>query len=611
MSLLRTKLATAFDLGLFDILNVLTYKFGNSIGLSSVRKIRSEVPRGPFFQLPKPTAVNSVPRKGWFDYQEAFGVVGEKLSDYPPDWFVSSESGKRLSVAHEDWWQIPDFDAAVGDIKTVWEASRFDWVLAHAQQSLSDNGEAYPRLEQWLGDWCVLNPPYKGPNWKCGQEASIRVMHLAMAALMLDQTKEMTCGMRALLTAHLKRIAPTIRYAMAQNNNHGTSEAAALFIGGSWLSSIGDQQGERWQLIGRKWLENRAERLIESDGSFSQYSVNYHRVVLDTMTMVELWRKALQLDQFSRLFYERVGSATTWLYTMTLPGTGDAPNLGANDGARLLPLTDTDFRDYRPSIQLASAVFLNLKAYGGEGSWNSPLHWMRISVPSKSLPIAASAEFNDGGFAVLRQDDVMLVLRYPRFRFRPGQADALHLDFWLKGKNWLRDAGTFSYAHNSAMEYFHGTESHNTVQFDGRDQMPKLSRFLYGDWIKTSSIEHLVCTNKAQSFSAGYIDGKGCKHVRRVELKPGVLVVTDEVDGFGNKAVLRWRLIPTDWEVDATNLRCGEFCINVTASSPLCRFELVSGWESRYYLRRIEIPVLEIEINKSATITTEIRWLYS
>jgi hypothetical protein len=61
------------------------------------------------------------------------------------------------------------------------------------------------------------------------------------------------------------------------------------------------------------------------------------------------------------------------------------------------------------------------------------------------------------------------------FRFRPSQADALHLDFWLAGSNVLRDAGSYSY--NTEPEWlnvFPGhNASHNTVQFDDRDQMPR------------------------------------------------------------------------------------------------------------------------------------------
>jgi len=74
---------------------------------------------------------------------------------------------------------------------------------------------------------------------------------------------------------------------------------------------------------------------------------------------------------------------------------------------------------------------------------------------------------------VLRHGPAMALLRYPRFRFRPSQADALHLDFWVSGENWLRDAGSFSYnTEQRWLNYFPGTVAHNTIQFDGRDQMP-------------------------------------------------------------------------------------------------------------------------------------------
>ena len=86
-------------------------------------------------------------------------------------------------------------------------------------------------------------------------------------------------------------VAPKIGYAVGQDNNHGTSEAAALFIGGRWLAALGHPVGTRWERNGRRWLEERAQRLIERDGSCSQYSVNYHRLMLDTLSVVEIWRR--------------------------------------------------------------------------------------------------------------------------------------------------------------------------------------------------------------------------------------------------------------------------------------------------------------------------------
>ncbi|MEN1395660.1 heparinase, partial [Pseudomonas aeruginosa] len=94
-------------------------------------------------------------------------------------------------------------------------------------------------------------------------------MHLALAAILLQQVTAPPAALLDLLRIHLRRIVPTIRYAIAQDNNHGTSEAAALFIGGSWLRAHGEPDAVTWMRLGRKWLENRAKHLIGEDGSFS------------------------------------------------------------------------------------------------------------------------------------------------------------------------------------------------------------------------------------------------------------------------------------------------------------------------------------------------------
>ena len=49
---------------------------------------------------------------------------------------------------------------------------------------------------------------------------------------------------------------------------------------------------------------------------------------------------------------------------------------------------------------------------------------------------------------------------------------------------------TVSYACNSnELDAFSGTQGHSTIQFDNRNQMPRLSRFLFGSWLKPSNIK--------------------------------------------------------------------------------------------------------------------------
>jgi len=469
--------------------------------------------------------------------------------------------------------------------------------------------DAATTLNAWLADWCGKNPPYLGPNWKCGQEASIRVMHLAMAACLCRQTDGPAPGLLSLVVTHLQRIEPTLHYALAQNNNHGTSEAAALFIGGSWLRITGgDARGAGWERKGRRWLEERVRRLVATDGSFSQYSVNYHRVLLDTLTMIELWRRTCGLQQFSPCFRERYRAATEWLRAFVDPDSGDAPNLGANDGARLLPFAMSEFRDFRHSVHVATAIQGLGRVYGA-GSWDRAAELLGVQSTELACGLLEDRDFPDGGYARLQAGKAVAYVRYPRFRFRPSHADALHVDFWLGARNLLRDAGTYGYAVDPEEQIsFSGVAGHNTVQFDERDQMPRIGRFLYGAWLRTRDVERLRRENGVSRMAASYRDWRGACHRRVVELSIGRLRVLDEIGGFRKKAVLRWRLAPGRWDVERQLVTGHGVTLRIDANVPVRRLDVVAGWESRYYLQKTELPVLEVEVSDPGRLTTEVSW---
>jgi len=604
-----TMARTALALGPINIARVILYRLGLRSGMARVCRTRFQLSSGPFFK-PQPSDFQIKPVSQWRDRALYFGWFSLPVSrNSCPDWHLNPFTGTRVHDTRAPWWRIPDFDPGVGDIKTIWEASRLDWVLAMVQRGVSGEADEWKHLNCWLEDWCRGNPPYLGPNWKCGQEASIRLMHLAMAALIGRQEKSSCPGLLDLIEAHLTRIAPTIQYAMAQDNNHGTSEAAALFIGGSWLARTGRTPGNRWEWLGRRWLENRVLRLVEPDGSFSQHSVNYHRLMLDTLSIVEVWRRQNGLAPFSATWQAKARAAARWLRAFTDPASGDAPNLGSNDGARLLPLTEADYRDYRPSVQLASALFENGRAYGKDGHWDLLLKWLGVKLPDRVLQERGSELYDYGGYALLRTKEARVILRYPRFRFRPSHADGLHLDFWLNGTNILRDGGSYSYSGEDGWrDYFRGTICHNTIQFDDRDQMPRLGRFLFGDWIRTERRTDLIENEDGIFFSASYTDIWGASHKREVMLSTGKLVVTDSVSGFEDRAVLRWRLMPLAWALREQTVELGELRLTVASETPFQRVELVEGWESRYYLQKTRLPVLEAELAEPGVISSVIAW---
>lgn len=600
---------TAGALGPINIARVLHYR----LQLKTIRSAPDvNIPEGPYFR-PIPADQTSVMLPTSSDWKEGGMLFGRHRIDLPkgiPDFLSNPFSGAPVSAATEPWWQIPDFTAEIGDIKAIWELSRFSWVPAFAQQARAGDPLAIDRLNRWITHWCTQNPPARGPNWKCGQEASIRIMHLAAATLVLDQHDDPSDGLTGLIAWHADRIYPTIGYAIAQDNNHGTSEAAALFLAGSWPALRDNAEARRWRAAGRKWIENRVARLIAADGTFSLYSTNYHRSVLDTLSLIEIWRRKLELPPFSNTFYRQAGKATEWLRALTDPVTGDVPNTGQNDGSRLLPLSDTPFRDYRPSVQLAAHLFLNGIAYG-EGRWNDQLRWLRLSPFGQELAPIGDRIARDGGFGVLRRGDAAMLLRFPRFRFRPSQADALHLDLTIAGENWLRDGGSFSYALDPELvDYFGGVRSHNTIQFDDRDQMPRLSRFLYGAWLHSDILAAPSATSSAEDahLAVRYRDWMGASHTRAVTLATSELEVIDVVDGFIQRAVLRWRLAPRAWQMSTDGIMCDDMRITITSDSPITRMEIVDGLESRHYLEKTTLPVLEVEISRPGQIISRFNW---
>ena len=619
MGSILDKLVTYRSLGVVNLLRVVTYRLGVRFGIHPVQKAKARFGKGAFW---RESNCASQVREDVLQFDPLL-FSKHPLHHQPkqatqiPNWHCNQLTGVALADTKRPWWSISDFSNEVGDIKTVWELSRMDWAPCFALAAAQGHRDALTKLNEWIENWCVENPPYLGPNWKCGQESSIRLINIALASFLLQQWQACSDNLQQFVEVHLKRIAPSVSYAIAQDNNHGTSEAVGLYIGGSWLRSLGNKHGATWQIQGERLLENRVQKLIGDDGSFSQYSTNYHRLMLDTLSLAEFWRKLIDQRPFSKQLYERATKATEWLYRMVDEASGDAPNTGANDGARFFHFVKSDYRDFRPSVQLASALFTQSLAYTNCESANQLLAKLKIQPPAKPLEIDRTHDSQDGGFAILQSGSSKLLFRYPRFQFRPSHCDALHVDLFLSGRNVLRDAGTYSYNCDTAVyEKLRGTAGHNTIQFDGRDQMPKLSRFLFGSWLKTTDKVPLQVSPDAKSIGAGYCDDRGAKHHRLVKLMPQAMIVTDKAEGSFQTAVLRWRLLPANWIVTRQDESAitietqgdPKLKMRVTCSSRLDSCSIKSGQESRYYFELTECPVLELQFSEPCQLETTLEW---
>jgi hypothetical protein len=533
----------------------------------------------------------------------------------PPDWFRDPWTQQSWGKAGTHWSLTEEFASSGVDIKVIWELSRFEWTVVLARAfALTGRKEFLHTLCVWLDSWTQSNPANAGANWKCAQETSIRLLRFLEALRCLAWDPSAASAIHAFVAAHLRRIEATLSYAIGQDNNHATSEAAAMWVGGRWLIANGAQGdlarfAARVARRGQRQLVERIMRLVSPDGTFSQYSANYQRMLLATIAIVEAWRHSFAMPTPFGDCMERVTAALEWLAAMVEPGSGDAPNLGANDGTALLISPATSYPDHRPTLQLASCLLQRVRRFP-PGPWDDASRYWGVEPQDFPLEVMhrRSRVCMPGGFVCLVGDEQRswALLRVPSYRFRPSQADALHVDVWLDGANVVRDTGSYSYNSPGPWhEYFSGTRGHSTCEFDGRDQMPRLGRFLFARWLSCEEFRYLDEGFSGREVVAAYTDYAGARHRRSVRLCDSRCIVQDDVSGFRRSAVIRWHLASGPWTLSESRLQGPNVLIDVEGSGHF-EIRVIEGWESRAYLDRQPVTVLEIEMPAPGSLKTVI-----
>ncbi len=505
----------------------------------------------------------------------------------PPNWFLSPQTSKT-SQANCHWTKIRDFDASLGDIKFVWELSRFAWVYDLVRYYvLTEDEEAVELFWYLFEDWITKNFPEKGPHWKCGQEIAMRslavlfvLQHTFYAKATTPTRIRLAGGFLRYNAQHIKR---NFWYANRSiKNNHTISEAAGLYLIGNFLKYL--KESAQWRKIGKRTLEREIQRQVYIDGTYLQHSFNYERLVVQWLCVC-LTANKWGADEFSREITQRLRSMAETLYQLQDEHSGQLPNYGANDGTLLQPLTSCDYLDYRPQLQAAYFLTTRRRLYV-PGIWDELLIWLQGVVPEETARDKIqriTSAFEIGGYYILRltEDEPHFMLRCANYHHRPGHADMLHLDFWYGGVNVLTDSGTFSYfPADEAKMGFVETKAHNTVWVDGRSQMDHWGAFLWTKWTKSKLVRFVKETEQIKWEGEVY-DHQGIIHNRSLILRNGLCIVRDRIVGNFNFAEINWNvnaLILS--QNDYWQIQIGDRSLYILTNYQL---EAIPGEISRYY----------------------------
>ncbi len=451
------------------------------------------------------------------------------------DWVTNPDSKHKYDV-NKHWTEIPDYSKEAGDIKYVWEKSRFSYLYDIIRYDYHFDRDCSEMVFRDIISWIDSNPVNCGPNYRCSQEMSLRVLNWTFALNYYRNSKHLNDmafnKIQYAIYWHMHHVFNNINFSrIAVRNNHAITETMTLYIAGLLYPTL--PGADVWKKKGKAWFEQEVAYQVYDDGTYLQFSMNYHRVVGQLLT----WGITIadqNKEKFSQPVYSRAKRSFLFLRTCMNDENGYLPNYGANDGALFFRLSDADYRDYRPQLQALAAVI------GTEAkltSSNEDSLWYGVFENARKTwqPSDGVYSFPLGGYYVIREPQTITFIKCGGYKDRPSQADNLHIDIWHKGENLLQDAGSYKYNTDDAtIRYFSGTASHNTVMLGDKDQMLKGGRFIWYFWTQRKAAElkevndEYIFEGTIKAFS--YINGS-ITHKRTLHKQKGSLQwhITDEI----------------------------------------------------------------------------------
>ena len=375
-----------------------------------------------------------------------FSAVWYNLgTDY--DWLTNLDTNYKYN-ANVHWTTVEDIVPEAGDIKYVWEKSRFSFLydIIRYDQKSGENHASF--VFSQIEDWIHKNPLNCGPNYKCSQEISLRVLNWLFALYYYKDSVELTEDVFRLIIQsvywQIKHVRANINFSrIAVRNNHAITETLALYLVGLLFPQF-PESGE-WKKKGKKWFEEEIKYQVAEDGTYLQFSMNYHRVVVQLLT----WAITLadrNGERFCDEVYKRAYQSVNFLYQCQDDLTGWLPNYGSNDGALFFKLNDCDYRDYRPQLDalhyLLTSEHLYDKQYEDREWYLCEWKANRQMYPPIKKQFGCIS-FDKGGYYCIREKDTFSFIRCGRHKDRPAHADNLHLDIWYQGENCLFDGGSY------------------------------------------------------------------------------------------------------------------------------------------------------------------------
>jgi hypothetical protein len=374
------------------------------------------------------------------------------------------------------------------DVKVPWELSRLQHAPLLGQAAWLEGGEAWAReFRDEVRDWIARNPVGFGVNWTCTMDVALRAVSWGWGyaffrdAILAD--REFTSLLWRALLAHGRFIRGHLEKGAGPTGNHYMADLVGLLFLGVLFPGAPEADGWRGFAAAEIVRENAAQTC--ADGVDYEASTSYHRLMTEMalMTLLLAGRQAGGADAGLRA---RVRLMIDYVAHYVKPG-GTAPQIGDNDDGRLQVLGDHggDRRDHRALLAVAACVFDDPALLRLAGDQWEEAFWLCGGPALEALEtraagarvVATGAVFPEGGLAILRHDDLYVVIDAgPVGLLGHGghsHNDTLSVEIQAGGEDLIVDPGTGGYTADLAeRDRFRSTAAHNTVRVDGLEINP-------------------------------------------------------------------------------------------------------------------------------------------
>jgi len=369
--------------------------------------------------------------------------------------------------------------------------------------------------------------------------------------------------------------------------NHGFNEGAALLLIADNFPAM--PQAAAWRALALARLKEMLTNTIDADGVEVENSPFYQVYVLGLVYQIAQWAKQYE-PELAAPYSEAATKMLTYTADVTQP-SGYLPMLGAT-ATTYMPSQDPNV--YGP-MAAADPGFDFAFTRGAHGT---PPPDGTVLFPVSGLflmrsPLGAVANLPNQTFVTFNAGT---------YRTSHSDLDALGLTLYSNGSTLLPTSGLYTYTEEPALEYFHGTRSHNTVVVDGRDQAAGSA--------EAGSHGSAAGSTWASGVSKLYA---GVTHHRTVlVLRQGLVLVLDELSSAASHQYSQtWHLGPSASPsangMNVTATAAGKAVLTITQASPAGMTlqslrgasDPLQGWYSSSY--GSEVPSWALQYTRTGT----------